>query len=158
MVKKFTDEEYAKILPKKQVGTAVIFLNEVGELLIVKPTYKNGWLVPGGSTDENESPLRCAIRETGEEIGLDVPQLQLIGVYYGSKKGVFIDSLKFIFFGGVLNKSQIVQIKLQAEELEKYQFVSLEEATPLFSQSLQKSIPARCEAIKNKTVAYIEAM
>ncbi|MHB1163149.1 MAG: hypothetical protein ACYCZZ_01290 [Minisyncoccota bacterium] len=52
MPKKFTDEEYAKMLPKKQVGTAVLFFNAKGELLIVKPDYKEGWLVPGGSCEE----------------------------------------------------------------------------------------------------------
>ncbi len=156
MTKKFTDEEYAAILPKKQVGTAVLFFNTKGELLILKPDYKDGWLVPGGATDDNESPLRCAIRETKEEIGLDVTDLQLVGVYYGPKKGAFTDSLKFIFSGGTLTENQITQVKLQTEELEEYIFASLEKAVPLLSPSLQKSVPACLEAIKNKTVAYIE--
>ena len=157
MIKKFTDEEYAAILPKKQVGSAVLFFNTKGELLILKPDYKDGWLVPGGAADENESPLHCAIRETTEEIGLDIPELQLVGIYYGPKKGVFTDSLKFIFSGGTLSEDQVAQIKLQTEELEKYAFTSAEKAIPLFSPSLQKSIPACLEAIKNKTVAYIES-
>lgn len=156
MTKKFTDEEYAELLPKKQVGTAVLFFNSQGELLIVKPDYKDGWLVPGGSADDNESPLHCAIRETKEEIGLDIPELQLVGIYYGHRKGVFADSLKFIFSGGVLTENQIAEIKLETEELEKYTFMPPQEAIPLFSSSLQKSIPTCLEAIKNKIVAYIE--
>ncbi len=157
MVKKLTDEEYAKILPKKQIGTAVLFFNTKVELLIVKPDYKEGWLVPGGACDDNESPLHCAIRETKEEIGLDITQLQLVGIYYRPRKGVFTDSLKFIYFGGTLTDEQISQIKLQTEELEKYDFVSPENALPLFTSSLQKSIPACLEAIKNNAVAYIES-
>lgn len=156
MAKKFTDAEYAAMLPKKQVGTAVLFFNGQGELLIVKPDYREGWLVPGGATDENESPLRCAIRETKEEIGLEVSELQLVGVYFGPKKGVYMDSLKFVFSGGVLNETQIAEIKLQTEELEKYAFMFPQEAMPLLSPSLQKSLPASLEATKNKTVAYIE--
>ncbi|NQV88016.1 MAG: NUDIX hydrolase [Parcubacteria group bacterium] len=156
MTKKFTDEEYAAILPKKQVGTAVLFFNTKGELLILKPDYKDGWLVPGGSTDNDESPLHSAIRETKEEIGLDITELQLVGIYYGPRKGVFTDSLKFIFSGGTITDNQIMQIKLQIEELEEYIFVSPEKAIPLLSPSLQKSIPACLEALKNNTVAYIE--
>ncbi len=156
MPKKFTDEEYAKILPKKQVGTAVLLFNTKGELLILKPDYKDGWLVPGGATDDNESPLHSAIRETREEIGLDIPELQLVGIYYGVKKGVFTDSLKFIFSGGTLTDNQIAKIKLQTEELEEYKFISPDEAIPLLSSSLQKSIPKCLEAIKSKTVVYIE--
>ncbi|MFA6295127.1 MAG: NUDIX hydrolase [Candidatus Paceibacterota bacterium] len=157
MTRKFTDEEYAKMLPKKQVGTAVLLFNTKGELLIVKPDYKDGWLVPGGATNDNESPLHGAIRETKEEIGLDISDLQLIGVYYGSRKGVYTDSLKFIFFGGTLTENQIAQIKLQTDELQEYIFTSPEKATPLLSSSLQKSLPACLEAIKTKIVAYIES-
>jgi 8-oxo-dGTP pyrophosphatase MutT (NUDIX family) len=156
MSKKFTDEEYVAQLPKKQVGTAVLFFNTKGELLIVKPDYKDGWLVPGGSTDEHESPLHCAIRETKEEIGLDLDELQLIGIYYGLKKGVFTDSLKFIFSGGILSETQILKIKLQTDELQEYRFSNTEEAITLFSPSLQNSIPKCLEAIKSGTVAYIE--
>ena len=157
MPKKFTDEKYQKMLPKKQVGTAVIFLNIKGELLIMQPDYRNEWLVPGGSADANESPLHCAVRETKEEIGLDILEMKLVGVYYGHKKGIHSDSLKLIFYGGVLTESQISQIKLQTEELEKYTFALPEEANAILSLSLQKSIPACLEAIKNKTMAYIES-
>jgi ABC-type methionine transport system ATPase subunit len=50
MTKKFSDEEYAAVLPKKIIGTAVLLFNTKGELLILKPDYKDGWLVPGWST------------------------------------------------------------------------------------------------------------
>lgn len=156
MTKKYTDKEYANILPKKQVGTAVLFFNTKGELLIVKPDYKDGWLVPGGSTDENESPLSSAIRETREEIGLDISNLKFIGVYYTQAKGVYSDSLKFIFHGGVLDDTKIRQIKLQTNEITEFRFISTDKAIPLLSNSLKKSIPQCLVAIKNGAVAYIE--
>jgi len=156
MPKKFTDEEYAKILPKKQVGTAVLFFNSKGELLIVKPDYKEGWLVPGGSCNDNESPLRCALRETEEEVGLTIPVLNLVGIYYARKKEPFIDSLKFIFNGGVLTDEQISQIKLQTEELLEYTFISPEKAIPLLSPSLQRSVPECLRAIDERKVVYLE--
>ena len=118
-MKKYTDEEYAALLPKKQVGTAILFFDQEEKILIVKPDYREGWLVPGGSADNDESPLTCAIRETKEEIGLDIPNMELAGIYYAHKKGVFTDSLKFIFSGGVLTNDQISQIKLQTEELKE---------------------------------------
>lgn len=157
MSKKFTDEEYHKMLPKKQVGTAVLFFNSQGEILILKPNYKEGWLVPGGSADEGESPLQCAIRETKEEIGLDIAEIRLAGVYHSPKKGLHSDSLKFLFFGGILTDNQISQIQLQKEELEEYTFKSSEEAIPMLSLSLQKSVPESIKAIKENTVAYMEA-
>lgn len=155
-MRKYSPKQYNKMLPRKQIGTAVILFNTKGELLIVKPNYKKGWLVPGGATENDESPLQCAVRETEEEIGLRLFNLKLVGVYYGAKNGVFSDSLKLIFFGGVLTENQVTGIILQAEELDQYAFVSVEKALTLLSSSLQKSLPACIEAIKNKTVAYIE--
>ncbi len=156
MPKKFTEKEYADMLPKKQVGTAVLFFNIKKELLILKPDYKDRWLIPGGSSDENESPLHCAIRETKEEIGLDVSELRLVGVYYAHQHGVYSDSLKFLFYGGILEDTEISQIKLQREEIEEINFVSPEKAISLLSNSLQKSIPACLEAIENNIAVYIE--
>lgn len=156
MPKKFTDEEYAKMLPKKQVGTAILFFNSNGELLIVKPDYKDGWLVPGGSCDDNESPLNGALREAREEIGIEVSVLDLAGVYYAPRKGVYADSLKFIFNGGTLTEEQISNIQLQTEELEEYTFLPQEEAIPLLSPSLQRSVPECLRAIVEKKVVYVE--
>lgn len=156
MPKKFTDEEYAKLLPKKQVGTAVLFFNSKGEILIVKPDYKEGWLVPGGSCDDNESPPHCALRETKEEIGLTIATLNLVGIYYAPKKEPFTDSLKFIFNGGVLTDEQISQIKLQTAELEEYTFASPEKAIPILSPSLRRSVPECLRAIDERKVVYIE--
>lgn len=156
MAKKFTDEEYYKNLPKKQVGNAVLFFNSEGELLILKPNYKNAWLVPGGSNDNDESPLKSALREVKEEIGLEISEIKLVGVYYQAKKEFQIDSLKFIFSGGILSEKQISEIKLEREELDEYRFVSLEKALEMLSSSLQKSIPKSIEAMNHNTVAYIE--
>ncbi len=156
MPKKYTDEEYAKLLPKKQIGTAIIFLNTKNELLIVKPDYKESWLVPGGSTDEDESPLNSAIREVREEIGLEITTLKLIGVYYGHSHGVFSDSLKFIFYGGILVENQISQIILQKSELTEFKFTPINDAIPLLSNSLKKSIPQCLDAIEKNITVYIE--
>jgi len=151
-----SDEDNEKKLPKKQAGTAVLFLNTKGELLIIKPNYKSGWLVPGGAADDDESPLRCDTNEIKDEIGLDIIDLQLVGVYYGHKKYGLGDSLKFIFWGGILTEHLVPQIKLQNEELEKFTFATPESAVPLLSKSLQKSISKCLETLKNKSVAYIE--
>jgi 8-oxo-dGTP pyrophosphatase MutT (NUDIX family) len=156
MPRKFTDEEYAKLLPKKQVGTAVLFFNSNGDLLIVKPDYRKEWLVPGGASDENESPLHCALRETEEEIGLTLTSLELVGISYAPKRGPFTDTLRFIFNGGVLMEEQISQIKLQTEELEEYTFLSPEEAIPLLTPGLQRSVPECLRAIAEQKVVYLE--
>ena len=157
MPKKFTDEEYHRMLPKKQVGTAVLFFNSDDQLLILKPDYKDSWLVPGGSCDQGESPLHCAIRETKEEIGLNIPGLRLLGVLHSQGKGFYSDSLKFVYFGGKLTHKQCLGIRLQKEELTEYLFKEPALAVSLLSSSLQRSVPRCLEALKDNSVAYMEA-
>lgn len=40
--------EFYNSLLKKQIAAGVLFFDNKGELLIVKPSYKNHWSVPGG--------------------------------------------------------------------------------------------------------------
>jgi 8-oxo-dGTP pyrophosphatase MutT (NUDIX family) len=156
MARKYTDAEYAALLPKKQTGTSVLFFDALGRLLIVKPNYKDGWSVPGGSADVNESPLHCALREVKEEIGLDVKKLDLVGISYMPKHYVFSDSLKFVFHGGTLTEKQIKGICLQTEELDQFDFATVEKAMELLSPSLKSCLSACLEAIKNGKFAYCE--
>ncbi len=159
MSKTLADEEYFHSLPRKTGGSAVLFFNTNQDLLIVKPDYRDGWLIPGGSIDENESPLACAVRETQEEIGLTFSpgSLTLVGVHFGQKNGIRGDSLKFVFNGGVLSEEMISQIVLQTDELEKYEFLPIDEALPLLSSSLQACLPDCIAAISEGRVSYTES-
>ena len=99
-MKKFLpSKEYYKALPKKHMGAGVLLFNRKNELLIVKPIYKKGWSIPGGTIDANESPKECATRETREEIGIKLKKLRLICIDYKKTKGYNLENLQFIFYG-----------------------------------------------------------
>lgn len=157
MPKKLSDEEYYLSLPLKQVGAGTIFLNDQNEILILKPDYRQSWLIPGGSVDQDESPLACAIRETKEEIGLDVSDQRLVCVTHSPGAQLKHDAIRFIFYGGVLTQQQIDSMQLQADEIEAYKFVSVEEAETLLSPSLKRCLTPVLEAIQGNTVAYVES-
>jgi ADP-ribose pyrophosphatase YjhB (NUDIX family) len=55
-MKFMTDANYIKNLPKKRMASGVVFFNEAGEILVVKPGYKDHWSVPGGVIEKDESP------------------------------------------------------------------------------------------------------
>lgn len=156
MPKKVSDEEYIRTLPRKPIGAGVLLFDTKGELLIVKPDYREDWLIPGGSVEADESPLQGAIRETKEEIGLDVISPVLAGVFYKSARGGHPDSIQCMFSGGVLSDTDIESIKLQEDEILAYKFLPIEEALSFVSLSLQTTIPASLEALARGTVAYVE--
>jgi 8-oxo-dGTP pyrophosphatase MutT (NUDIX family) len=37
-------------------------------VLLLEPTYKNDWEIPGGIIEDNESPKECCEREVFEEL------------------------------------------------------------------------------------------
>jgi ADP-ribose pyrophosphatase YjhB (NUDIX family) len=56
-----------------RVEGANVYATDVdGRILVVRPTYTNKWMLPGGRVERGETPHEAAIRETREETGLDV--------------------------------------------------------------------------------------
>lgn len=148
LLKRFDERtSYHASLPKKRMGAGVILFNEVGEILIVKPSYKNYWSIPGGVVEENESPREGALRETKEEIGIKLGNLQFLGVdYYRDEYAV--EGLHFLFFGGVLNKKKIAAIKLPKKELTTFQFVPIKKAIKLLGKNLARRLPKCLNALQ----------
>ena len=58
----------------------VILIRE-GQILLVKHSYEDGWLIPGGGVKRKESLEQAARRECHEEIGAEVGELELAGVF-----------------------------------------------------------------------------
>lgn len=51
---------------RKRIAADVLIRDEAGRVLLVDPTYKDGWDLPGGMVEANESPRAAAARELGE--------------------------------------------------------------------------------------------
>ncbi|HKY05979.1 MAG TPA: NUDIX hydrolase [Blastocatellia bacterium] len=140
--------------PKKRIAVGAMLFNERGELLIVKPTYKDHWSLPGGVVDEHESPAAALAREIEEEIGLRVSRFEFVCVDY--IKDGDDESLQFKFDGGLLSDEEIARIKLQADELSEYKFVDSQSALEFLSPNQAKNTPICLEALKKRVPVYLE--
>jgi len=64
------------------LGVRVLVENENGEVLLVKHTYVEGWYLPGGGVETNDTMGATAIKELREEVGFEViGEPKLLGVY-----------------------------------------------------------------------------
>lgn len=142
-------EEYLKRAPKKRIASGILLFNQKGELLILKPIYKDVWSIPGGVVEENESPRQAAIREAKEETGLDILEVDFLSVEY-SKKGAD-ESMQLIFSGGELDEVQISNIKVAEGEISEYKFLPVEEALELLSVTQAARVKA---GLKEKGVYF----
>lgn len=111
-----------------QVGAGCVFRDRLGRILLVKPTYKEEWELPGGAAEEGESPLCTCQREIKEELGLDVVPERLVAIDYREpipdRRG---SALRFVFSGGVLDEAEVEAIRLDSTELSDFRFVSIDE-------------------------------
>ncbi|MDQ3691246.1 MAG: NUDIX hydrolase [Chloroflexota bacterium] len=72
--------EYYESLPAKPIGAGLVCRDAIDRLLLVQPTYKSTWELPGGVVEAGESPADCVAREVREELGVDLPVGRLLVV------------------------------------------------------------------------------
>lgn len=143
-------------LPTKRMAAAAILWNERGEILIVKPTYRPAWLMPGGAIEVNESPRAACKREVQEELGLTLKIGRLLNVDYQSPYDDKNESVQFLFAGGILNQSQIDAISLPADELSECRWCMPEIAYTLLFNRLAERVKHAIYAEHHHTTMYSE--
>lgn len=133
---------YQQTLPRKRISAGCLFFNARGDLLVVNPTYKKPWEIPGGTVEAGESPRASVVREVAEELGLRLEIGRLLCVDYSGETAKRTESIHFIFDGGVLTPQQIEAIRLPAEELSEYRFLRPEAALRLLNKRLRRRVRA----------------
>ena len=149
-------EEFYQALPTKRGAAGVIFFNNKKQILIVKPNYRDGWLLPGGAIDDNESPRQAAQREVKEELDLHTSKLTLVCVDYKVKHNYKPEGYFFGFYGGKLSNKEIKSITLQNEELTEMKFVDTSEAKGKLMPGIVNRLDEVMSAIKNNKAIYLE--
>jgi ADP-ribose pyrophosphatase YjhB (NUDIX family) len=65
-------------------SVSVLPIDRAGRLLLVRHAgHQDGWAVLGGAIEIGESPAQAAVRETREEIGVEIRLLRLVDVLGG---------------------------------------------------------------------------
>jgi len=131
MTKRYTEEQnkqWQASLPKKKVAVKVILKSDKGNILLVKPDYKDTWQMPGGGVDEFEDPKVAAIRETEEETGVKIgtSDLRLVDSIFKAKEDYL-----FLLFECVKLFSEDADYSVEDEEIEEYRFIHPNEVAEL---------------------------
>ena len=145
---------YLNRLPKKRMGAGCLFFDDCGKLLILKPTYKNNWLLPGGVIEANESPRQACIREVKEETGIDCQPTRLLCVDYVSDSSYKIESVQFVFYGGTISHEN--QITLPDQEIAGYQFAESTVALSMLGILSQRRLKSCLPHLDSQITIYLE--
>lgn len=141
---------------RKRVAADLLIRDEADHVLLVNPTYKENWDLPGGMAEPNEPPRKAAERELAEELGLTVTAGRLLLLDWVEPHGPWDDQLIFIFDGGTLTAAQVASMRITDPEIDEFAFISLGDARPRLRADMAQRLARAHDALVSGTADYSE--
>ena len=140
--------------PKIPVSCGAILLNGQGRLLIVKPSYKSGWSIPGGSMhSSSETPWQACQREVMEETSLTVARGRLVVVDTRPHQDGRQMGMRFLFHCGTVPPEHESRIRVQPGELKEFRFAPVAEALEMLRPAIARRVQVGLVA---RSCVYLE--
>ena len=148
-------EQAEAALPRIPASAGALVWDHKRRLLILKPTYKGGWTIPGGIVEaDGETPWEACRRETREECGLDLHRGRLVCVDFLRPRPGRPGGMRFLFDCGVFEASALDGIVLQEEEISRYRLARVERALALLSGPVRRRVAAAVDGPRR--LRYLE--
>jgi 8-oxo-dGTP diphosphatase len=133
--------------PAIPASAGALIFDRAGRLLVLKPTYKSGWTIPGGVMEaDGETPWEACRREVREECGIDVRHGRLVCMDFRRPRPGKPGGIRFLFHCGVIGDESLAAIVIQAEEVSEYRLAPLAEALPLLRPPIRRRVQAATSA------------
>jgi 8-oxo-dGTP pyrophosphatase MutT (NUDIX family) len=143
-------------LPRKRMGSGVLFRDAADRMLLVEPVYKDYWELPGGVVEGDESPFDAARREVTEELGLVISPGRLLVVDWVPPRPGRTEGMMFLYDGGILEQQATAEVRLRVDELRSWAWCTVAEAQGRLSALLARRAVAALEASGAGKTYYLE--
>ncbi|MFI1303924.1 NUDIX domain-containing protein [Streptomyces sioyaensis] len=147
------EQEQRMATPRMAAGA--LFFDDQDQVLLVKPSYKPKWEIPGGYIERGESPLAACQREVQEELGI-TPGIGPLLVIDWAPSEAEGDKVLYVFDGGQLHPDDVDGIKLAPDELLAAEFHPAEALDELLIPRLSRRVKAAITARAQAHTAYLE--
>ncbi|KFN41936.1 NUDIX domain-containing protein [Arenimonas metalli] len=138
---------------RKRCSVGALIHDSQGRLLILRPSYRPEWLLPGGVVEEGESPGEALVRELHEEIGLATTVLGLACVDYVPACERFSEAMHFLFHCNALDDATARALRPDGSEIVELLFADHETCDTL----LAPTIARRLRSLGAGQPGYLEA-
>jgi 8-oxo-dGTP diphosphatase len=149
-------EGYSATLPRKRMAAGVLLRDGAGRVLLVEPTYKDYWELPGGAVEADESPYDAAIREVTEELGIVVAPGRMLVVDWVPPLADRTEGVVIVYDGGTVEPGLTTRIRLNRGELRSWAWSTLPEADTRLSPLLARRVRAAVRAAVDRATTYLE--
>jgi len=141
-------------LPAIPVSAGALITDRAGRLLILKPTYKSGWTIPGGVMEaDGETPWEACRREVAEECGLQVGTGRLVCLDFRRPRPGSPGGVRYLFDCGAFSDASLAGIVVQPEEISEYRLAELSTALTLLRKPIRRRVRA---AAGGRRLRYLE--
>ena len=141
-------------LPAIPVSAGALIFDRMGRLLILKPTYKTGWTIPGGVMEaDGETPWEACRREVREECGIDLSGGRLAAMDFRRPRPGRPGGIRFLFDCGQVGGKVLAGIVVQPEEISEYRLADLPDALSLLRGPIRRRVR---EATRGPGPVYLE--
>jgi 8-oxo-dGTP diphosphatase len=152
-----TIRAYYDSLAAKRIGAGLVCRDRQGRVLLVQPTYKPTWEIPGGTVEAGESPAAAAAREAAEELGASLRVGRLLIVDWLPDRPPKTEGLMILFDGGVLADAVSRQFRLPADELAAWRFFAASELDGVLPEHMVRRLRVAMELQEARhAAAYLE--
>jgi 8-oxo-dGTP diphosphatase len=144
----------AESLPAIPVSAGALIFDRSGRLLILKPTYKSGWTIPGGVMEaDGESPWEACKREVAEECGLEVGTGRLVCMDFRRPRPGNPGGVRYLFDCGSFSDETLAGVVVQEEEISQYRLAELRVALTMLRKPIRRRVRAASRA---RRLCYLE--
>ena len=139
--------------PAKRMGAGAVLRDELDRVLLVQPSYKPGWEVPGGAVEFDESPRLACSRELAEELGHTRPVGRMLCMEWQGPEPGRTESLMLLYDGGVVDEADI---RLGMAEIRSHKFVAEADLNEFLAERLARRMRAALTALDEGRFVEIE--
>ena len=141
-------------LPAIPVSAGALIFDRAGRLLILKPTYKSGWTIPGGVMEaDGETPWEACQREVAEECGLGIVSARLACMDFRHPRPGNPGGTRYLFDCGTFSDASLAGIVVQPEVISEHQLAELSTALTLLRKPIRRRVRA---ATRGRRPCYLE--
>lgn len=149
-------DDYMRSLNRKRMSAGVLFYDDQDRVLLIEPSYKPHWDIPGGTVDAEEAPWVTAKREVHEELGLTRPLGRLLVVDYVPTNEHMPEGLAFVLDGGHVTELEVQELAITDPEIVSAGLYSLDEANAKVSPPVAKRLSVAQAVLQAGDVALCD--